>query len=133
MDPSVLNIDAAAAAYHITSTLRKHILFTLRRRGAVVAVSGGIDSSVTAALCVRALSKERVLLLSLPDRDSSPASSQLAELLAGRLGLQHVIEDIAPILEASGCYRRQEEAIRTIFPEYGPGWKSKIVIPSILQ
>jgi NAD+ synthase len=133
MDSSVLQIDAAAVTEHLTSTLRKHIHFTLRRKGALVAVSGGIDSSVCATLCARALGKERVLLLSLPDRDSSPASRQLAELLAEKLGVQHIVEDIAPILEASGCYSRQEEAIHTVFPQYGPGWKSKIVIPSILE
>ena len=42
-------------------------------------------------------------------------------------------ENIAPILESAGCYRRQLEAIRMVFPEYGPGWKNKITIPSILS
>lgn len=133
MDLSVLNLDPESAAEQITGTLRKQILVVLRRKGAVVPVSGGIDSSVCAALCVRALGKERVLTVFMPDRDSSSTSGHEAKVLADGLGVRHVVENITPILEAAGCYRRQEEAIRLVFPGYGPGWKSKIVIPSILQ
>jgi NAD+ synthase len=133
MDHSVLNIDAEAVAEKTATTLRKHILVTLRRKGAVIPVSGGIDSSVCAALCTRALGKERVFTLSLPERDSSSASRDLGKLLAESLGVGYAVENIGPILEAAGCYRRQEEAIRMVFPEYGPGWKNKIVLPSILE
>jgi NAD+ synthase len=133
MDSSVLSIDAEVVAEQIATTLRKHILITLRRKGAVVAVSGGVDSSVCAALCVRAVGQERVFALSLPERDSSSASRDLSKLLVGKLGIRHEVEHLGPILEAAGCYRRQEEAIRSVVPEYGPGWKSKIVMPSILE
>ncbi|HFC54142.1 MAG TPA: NAD(+) synthase, partial [Gammaproteobacteria bacterium] len=99
-----------------------------RRRGAVVAISGGIDSSVTAALCARAFGTDKVLALLLPEQDSSSTSSSLGQLLAEHLGLQYLTVDISPTLEAIGCYRMRDEAIRTVFPDYTPEWKSKIVI-----
>jgi NAD+ synthase len=133
MDSTILNIDPEAVAERTAGVLRKLLLVTLRRKGAVVPVSGGIDSSVCAALCVRALGKERVLALSLPERDSSAASLELAQLLAERLGVELVIENITALLDAAGCYRRQDEAIRTVCPQYGDGWRSKVVIPSILE
>jgi NAD+ synthase len=133
MNPSVLNINPETVAECITSALRKHVLSTLRRRGAVVAMSGGIDSSVCVALCVKALGPERVFGISLPDRDSSATSVDLARLLAEKMGIRYSSEDISPVLEAAGCYRRQEEAIRSAIPEYAEGWKSKVVIPSIIE
>jgi NAD+ synthase len=98
----------------------------------VVAVSGGIDSSACAALCAHALGKENVLALFLPERDSSSESLRLGKLLAEKLGIQSVTEHIGPVLDAAGCYRRQDEAVRMVFPDYEPGWKFKITLPSIL-
>jgi NAD+ synthase len=54
-------------------------------------------------------------------------------LLAGKLGVPSHTEDIAPILEAAGCYRYQTEAVRMVFPAYGEGWKFKITLPSIIE
>jgi NAD+ synthase len=94
----------------------------------VVAVSGGIDSSVCAALAVRALGASRVFILILPEADSSPESRARAELLCRHLGVRFEVTDITPILSAFGCYRWRDEAIRSVFPEFGPEWKSKIVL-----
>jgi len=104
----------------------------LRRKGAVVGLSGGIDSSVAAALCVRALGPDRVLGLFMPESDSSPDSLQLGRCLAEHLKIAVELEDITPILEGAGCYRRRDEAIRSVFPEYGPGYRSKIVLSGLL-
>jgi NAD+ synthase len=117
----------------IEGAIRSEVLGTLRRRGAVVAVSGGIDSSVVAALCVRALGPQRVLALMLPERDSSPDALRLATMLADHLGVERVVEDIEPALSALGCYDRQLEAIRMVVPEYGEGWRCKLVLPSLLD
>jgi NAD+ synthase len=124
-----LRIDAAAAAAQIESAIRDIVFAQLRRKGAVVAISGGIDSSVVAALCARALGKDRVLGLLLPEADSSPDSRRLATLLADSLGIRTETEDITPILTAAGCYRRRDDAIRSVLPEYGDGFKCKIVLP----
>jgi NAD+ synthase len=99
----------------------------LGRRGAVVAVSGGIDSSVVAAVCARALGPERVLCLRLPERDVGDSSSDLGLELAEALGTPTVEEPITDALEGLGCYRRRDEAIREVFPDYQPDWRHKIV------
>jgi NAD+ synthase len=129
----VLRIDAEAAMNEIASAVQDQVLRVLRRRGVVVGLSGGIDSSVVAALCVRALGRERVLGIFMPEADSDPESLRLGRLLAESLGIESVLEDIAPSLEAMGCYRRRDEAIRKVCPEFGPGYKMKIALPSILQ
>jgi NAD+ synthase len=129
----VLRLDSAIEVDRIVATLREQVLGRLRRRGAIVGLSGGIDSSVVAALCVRAFGKERVLGLFMPEHHSSEDALMLGRLIAGHLGIEAIIEDIAPALEGLGCYRRQEDAIRTVVPEYGTGWKCKLVLPSILE
>src|SRR5262245_59099269 len=127
-----LDIDAAAATAEITASLQSAVQ-GLKKRGAVIAMSGGIDSSVVAALCVRALTPGRVFGLLLPEADSSPDSARLAALLARQLGIDSTVEDIAPTLEALGCYERRDRAVRSIVPEYGPGWKFKIVLPNLVD
>jgi NAD+ synthase len=129
----VLRLDTAAEAARIQATIREQVLGRLRKRGAVVGMSGGIDSSVVAALCVAALGPDRVFGLFMPERDSSGESLRLGRTLAAQLGIQAVVEDIAPALAGLGCYARQDEAIRMVFPEYGEGWKNKLTLPSILE
>lgn len=130
---SVLNLDPAAETARIVDTIRAQVLGTLRRRGAVVGISGGIDSSVVAALCVGAFGKDKVLGLFMPEHHSSDDALRLGRLLAETLGVEAIVEDIAPPLEAAGCYRRQVEAIRGVVPEYDETWKCKLVLPSILE
>ena len=133
MRKDVLALDAEAEIERIAQSLRAQVLGGFRRRGAVLGLSGGIDSSVVAALCVRAFGKDKVLGLFMPERHSSDDALALGRLLADTLGIEAIVEDIAPALEGLGCYRRQDEAIRTIVPQYGPGWKCKLVLPSILE
>src|ERR1700730_2972067 len=125
----VLNIDAAAVSAGIESEIRDIVLERLHRKGVVVALSGGIDSSVVAALCLKALGGARVLGLILPEADSSPDSLHFANLLAQSLGIRTHLEDIGGILTAAGCYQRRDEAIRKVIPEYTEGYKCKIVLP----
>jgi NAD+ synthase len=94
----------------------------------VVGLSGGVDSSVVAALCVRAVGPNKVLGVLMPEQDNDPDSLRLGNALAEALRIQTVVEEITPILEAAGCYRRRDEFIRRVFPEFGPGWRSKIVL-----
>ena len=128
LDASVLDIDCAAETALIGARLVEIVGRVLRRRGVVVAVSGGIDSSVCAALAAKAFGRERVLALLLPEHDSSSDSTRLGRLVAEHLSLEYRVEDIGPALEAIGCYRWRDEAIRRIFPAYGEGWRSKIII-----
>lgn len=129
----VLALDPRAEVDRIVDTLRQQVLGTLHRRGVVVGLSGGIDSSVVATLCTRALGKDKVLGLFMPERDSSGDSLRLGRRVAAQLGIESVLEDIAPALEGVGAYRRQIEAIRTVVPDYGDGWKCKLVLASVLE
>ena len=128
-----LELDPAKEADRIISSIREQVLVTLRRRGVVVGLSGGIDSSVVASLCVRAFGKDKVLGIFMPERDSSGDSLRLGRVIADQLGIATLIEDIAPALDAIGAYRRQIEAIRSVVPDYGEGWKCKLVLTSILE
>ena len=129
----VLKLDAAVEVDRIVSTIREQVLGQLRRRGAVVGISGGIDSSVVSALCARAFGQDKVLGLFMPEHHSSDDALRLGKLLAERMGFPTILEDIAPALEGAGCYQRQIEAAQMVVPEYGPGWKCKLVLPSILE
>jgi len=133
LGPSVLALDYDREIERITARLREILARDLSRRGLVVAISGGIDSSVSATLSVKALGAERVYGLLLPEHDSSGFSVQRGRMLAEHLGIRHELFDIAPTLEAIGCYKWRDEAIRSVFPEYGAGWKNKIVIAGGLQ
>jgi len=123
-----LDFDVARTAERIPQKMREIVSTTLLRRGCVVAVSGGIDSSVCAALATLAMGKEKMFALLLPERDSSPRSKELGVQLCEHLGIPYEVKDIASTLEAIGCYRWRDDAIRSVFPDYRDGWKNKIVI-----
>ncbi len=99
----------------------------------MLGVSGGIDSSVCAALCVKAFGPQNVLAIFMPERDSSRESLRLGKLLTEQFQIPSIVEDITPLLEGAGCYRRQTEAIQRIFPEFKDDWKFKITLPSLLE
>ncbi|MEZ4387759.1 MAG: NAD(+) synthase [Candidatus Krumholzibacteriia bacterium] len=128
----VLQIDLEQEATEICDALRQTVTKTLLRRGLVVAVSGGIDSSTCIGLAVRAFGPKRVFGLLMPERDSSSASVSLGKELCEHLGVDYTVEDIQPTLAAIGCYQRYDDAVRRVFPAFGPGWKSKIVLPGDL-
>jgi NAD+ synthase len=127
--PDVLRIDAEAVAADLQAFLRETVFHRLRRKGVVLGLSGGIDSSVVGALAARALGPERVLGLMMPEADSSGDSLTLATAFAATFGIRTECEAISDTLAAAGCYRRRDEAIRGVVPEYGEGWRCKIVLP----
>jgi NAD+ synthase len=129
----ILRIDPACEAQRIADHIRHTVFTKLRRKGVVVGVSGGIDSSVVAYLSVRALGKDRVLALFTPEIDSSPDSLRLGRMVTESLGVRSVVEDISPILRAARAYERRDEAIREVVPEYRTGYKCKIVLPNLVD
>lgn len=132
-EKNILNFDRKVEVDNISKKIRELMRTKLHRRGLVVAISGGIDSSVCAALSVQALGKNKVFALILPETDSSSNSAMLGKQLAEHLGIQYHIHDIAPTLEAIECYKWRDDAIKSIFTEYTDGWKNKITISGALE
>jgi NAD+ synthase len=125
---SVLDIDCAAEVERISSRMVQVVAQEQRRRGVIIALSGGVDSSVCGALAVRAFGAKKVFGLMLPERDSKASSKDLGQRVAEQLGITFAVENIGATLEAIGCYRWRDEAMRRVFPGYGDAWKSKIAI-----
>jgi NAD+ synthase len=129
----LLRIDAAQAAREITTAVESTVVRGMRKRGVVIGLSGGVDSSVCAALCARALGPERVVGLLMPERESSSETLELGRLAAESAGITAVLEDISGLLDAAGCYARRDGAIRSLIPEYDAGWRCKVSLPSVVN
>src|SRR5258707_5364793 len=128
-----LSIDPARETERIVAFLQKTVRQSMRR-GAVVGISGGIDSAVVLALSVKAFGPERVVGVMMPDKDSDHISEVYARELAAKFGVEPLLEDITAALQGFDCYHRRDDAIRRVFPEYdaAKGYKSKIVLPQDL-
>jgi NAD+ synthase len=116
----ILLDNVEAVANEIVQKLRQDVLHNLKRHGAVVGISGGIDSSVCMTLAAKAFGPDKVLGIMMPEKDSSPESEELARELAGKFGVNAIREDITPALSGFKCYERRDEAVSRIFPEYDP-------------
>jgi len=125
-----LKIDADKEIERICEQMRKQVVNDFHKRGAVVGISGGIDSSVVAALCAKAFGPKRVLGVMMPETDSSIESEKLARILADKYGFETVVESISGGLTGLGCYQRRDEAIKSVFPDFNSNWKAKITIPT---
>ncbi len=129
----LLLIDPEKETEKICTKLRGYLPKKLKRRGYVVGLSGGIDSSVTAALAAKSIGSKRVLALLMPEKQSSEETLGLSSTVADHFGIPKIHEDISEILKAAGFYRRYAEAVREVIPSYGDGWKSKLVIPNVIE
>ena len=129
----VLYVDPEKEVAKISKRLRDLMVNRLKRRGIIIGLSGGIDSSVTTALAVKAFGQARVLALLMPERHSAGETLKLSSNVADHFGVKSIHEDISGILEAVGFYKRYDEAVRLVIPEYGEGWKSKIVTPNVTK
>jgi NAD+ synthase len=129
----VLTLDPEKEVSKICEKLRYLLAKHLKRRGVVVALSGGIDSSVTTALAVKAIGPERVIVLLMPEEHSADETSKLSSMVADHFGVEKVHEDISNILESVGFYKHYESAVKRVLPEYSQGWKSKIITPNVIE
>ncbi len=129
----LLRVDPEQVTAEIATAMESAVVQRMHKRGVVLGLSGGVDSSVCAALCARALGPERVLALLMPERESSPDSLELGRLAAESAGITALVEDISGVLDAAGCYSRRDDAIRTLIPEYGDGWRCKVSLPSVVE
>ena len=129
----LLKIDLEKEAELIAEKIRIILTKQLKRRGLIIALSGGIDSSTCLALAVKALGSGKVFALLMPERHSSDETLDLSSSVAKAFNVQYFYEDISGILEAVGFYRKYDEAVRQVIPEYGDGWKSKITLPNAVE
>lgn len=125
-----INIDVNTEVENIINKLKTDVIHRLRKRGAIVGISGGIDSSVVLALCARTFGPEKVIGVLMPEQDSNPDSLQLAKTLATKFNVGYIIENMTPAITGFGCYERRDEAIKRVFPEYDSTYKAKITIPT---
>jgi NAD+ synthetase len=96
--PPPLGIDPELTAGWLVSFLREEF----DRRGfekAVVGLSGGVDSAVTAYLSAQALGKENVVAIRMPYWSSNPDSLAHAQLVIDELGIQARTIDISPAVD----------------------------------
>ena len=125
----ILKINCESEAERISAFIRDQIQ-SMHRKGIVIGLSGGVDSALSAALSVKAIGKEKVLALLLPDKESSPQSAEFATKQAKLLGIEALTIDITPVLEAFGTYEKRDAVAKAIYPEFSEGHKLKITLPS---
>lgn len=128
-----INIDPAKEVEKITSKLKEDVAKKLKKRGAVVGISGGIDSSVVLAICAKTFGPDRVLGVMMPEYDSNPDSLELAKKLSEKFNTKYVVENMTEALAGFGCYKRRDEAIKNVFPEFNSTYKAKITLPTNLM
>jgi len=126
-------IDPVAVTDSIVKQMRDVVAKQFHKRGAVLGVSGGIDSSVCLALSVKAFGPERVVGLAMPEEDSNPESEMLANDLSKQFGTELILEDMTAAVAGFGTYTRRDEMIKNVFPEFTPEYKAKIVLPDDLM
>jgi NAD+ synthase len=129
---NILDINPEKECERICEFIKEQVFTHFRREGAVVGISGGIDSALTATLSVRALGKDKVLGVFLPERESNPISLTYGELLAKKLCIRTEKVDLTQSLESLGCYKKRDEVIKKIFPQYDSSYKIKIGLPQDL-
>jgi NAD+ synthase len=129
LSKDVLKIDAGKVADKLAGFIRDKVRNYFKRKGAVIGLSGGIDSAVAGALCVKALGKERVHGLILPERDSNPVSREYGILSAKSLGITWEEIDLTPILEVFGVYSRRDAIVRKYFPDLKRDYQFRIMLP----
>jgi len=131
-DRDVLRIDPAPELEKLSKFIVEQLNVVFRRKGIVIGLSGGIDSACAAAVAVHTVGKEKVVGLMLPEEESNPISSEYASKHAEALGIEHRVVSITSTVDSVVPYRRRDEFIRKLIPEYEPGYQYNIALPTDL-
>jgi NAD+ synthase len=129
---TVLNMDPSLEIPKISGFIQEMCLKRFKRKGAVIGLSGGIDSAVVAELCVSALGKDRVIGLLLPEKESNPVSLKYGRRHADKMGIETITVDITENLESFQAYHRRNRVIRKVFPEFTDGYRFNVTLPQNL-
>jgi len=129
---TVLDLDPSFEISRISDFIRLMTFKNFKRKGAVIGLSGGIDSALVAELCVQALGKDKVLGMLLPEKESNPISLEYGQKQAENLGIQTVTVEITKQLESLNLYERRNAVIKRIFPEYNELYKFHVTLPQNL-
>lgn len=117
----ILHIENPEATVNrICEKMKNDVFNKFRKSGAIVGISGGIDSSLCLALSARAFGNNKVIGIMLPEKDSSSDSEILARELASTFDVKAIKEEITGALSGFGTYKRRDEAVSRVFPEYNP-------------
>jgi len=133
MTGELLDFDCAAEVEAVGGFIKSSLRDPLKRRGVVIGLSGGVDSSTCAALAARTLGPSRLFGILMPDKDSDSRTLEISRGVAEAFDIPYEYEDITPVLQSLGCYRRQGDAVRRVLPEFSDGWKFKIVLPPVSE
>jgi NAD+ synthase len=128
----VLKIDPAQELEKLSTFMVEQMNVVFRRKGVIVGLSGGIDSALIAAIAVHAMGKEKVVGLVLPETESNPISSEYAIKHAQTLGIEHRQIDITPTVDSVVSYQWRDAFMQKLIPEYQPGYKYNISLPTDL-
>ena len=128
----VLKIDASQEMSRTTAFIHEMAFKNFKRKGAVIGLSGGIDSAVVAELCVLALGREKVLGLFLPEKDSNAVSLEYGLKQAEKMGIDSVKVEITEYLDSLQVYKKRNAVINGIFPEFDDTYKFHVTLPQNL-
>ena len=129
-DQSILNLDPEGEAQRICEFIRTQVFLRYKRKGVVVGLSGGVDSALLACLCVRALGADKVHGVLLPEKESSPESTDYGRKQAEALGISTEMIDISPMISAFAAYENRNQVISELCPEFDPAADTmKIFLP----
>jgi NAD+ synthase len=129
---NLLQIDCSKEADRIQHFIKEQVFNRFKCRGAVIGLSGGIDSALVSALCVRALGRENCHGLILPEKESNPVSKEYALKHAEALGISTEIIEITKHLEALNVYQDRNAVIKKLFPEYDDTYTFQVTLPQNL-
>lgn len=128
----VIAIDAEKISQQIVDFMRDQLQHFFKKRGIVIGLSGGIDSTVAAALSVRAVGAKRVHGVLLPEKDSNPKSRPYGLKVAESLGIECSEVNISPMLETYGVYAKRDAIVKKYFPDLGADYKFRLTLPQDL-